>query len=221
VIEHISPRERQQTLKVAEEYRNKGYTVTIGPKAEQLPEFLSGYRPGLLVKKGKNARIVEVATHSSLAKDSRVKDLARILEKKPGWRFDLVLVSEEEKVDAPEDAVSLARDEILQRLQESERLLDAGAVEAAILTAWATSEAAVRLLITEEGIALDRPLSEVVIKQAVMNGVISREEYDFLERARKYRNALAHGYKVSDLDPMLAKEIIQTTKHILEDQPPV
>jgi uncharacterized protein YutE (UPF0331/DUF86 family) len=221
MTEQISKREQQRTLQLAREYRSKGYEVTISPTSEQLPDFLSGYHPTLLVKKGNKAVIVEVKTRTSLSKNSQVKDLARLLHDRPGWRFDLALVSEEERIDTPEDVIPLEREAIVQRLQDSERLLDAGAVEAAILIAWATSEAAVRLLVTEEGITLDRPLSEVVIKQAVMNGVISREDYEFLEQAMKYRNALAHGYKVSNLDPMLAKELIQTTKHILEDQPPV
>ena len=54
-----------------------------------------------------------------------------------------------------------------------------------------------------------------------MNGVISREDYNFLERAMKYRNALAHGYKIAGLDPMLVKDLVRTTKHLLEDQPAV
>ncbi len=221
MIEQISERERQRTLKLAEEYRGKGYEVIVSPTSEHLPDFLSGYHPDLLVKKGNEALIVEVKTRTSLTKNSQVRDLARLLQARPGWKFDLVLVSEEERIDAPEGAISLKREEIFQRLQESERLLDAGAVEAAILIAWATSEAAVRLLATEEGLVLDRPIPIAVLKQAVMNGVISREDYNFLEHAMKYRNALAHGYKIADLDPMLVKDLIRTTKHILEDPPSI
>ena len=217
----ISERERQRTLTLAKEYQSKGYEVIVGPTSEQLPDFLSGYHPDLLVKKGNEAFVVEVKTRTSLTKNPQVRDLARLLQARPGWKFDLVLVSEEERIDAPEDVIPLEREEIFRRLQESERLLDAGAVEAAILTAWATSEAAVRLLVTAEGIVLDRPIPVGVLKQAVMNGVISRDDYNFLERAMKYRNALAHGYKVPNLDSMLAKDLIQTTKHILEDQPSI
>ena len=220
-MEQIPERERQRTLDLAEEYRSKGYEVIVGPTSQQLPEFLSGYYPDLLVKKGSETLVVEVATRSSLTKDSRIRDLARLLEAKPDWKFELVVIGEEEKINTPEGALPLERKEILQRLQESERLLDAGAVEAAVLIAWSTSEAAVRLLATEEGLNLDRPVPVVVLKQAVMNGVISREDYNFLERAMKYRNALAHGYKIADLDPMLVKDLIRTTKHLLEDQPAV
>jgi uncharacterized protein YutE (UPF0331/DUF86 family) len=221
MMEQIPERERQRTLDLAEEYRSKGYEVIVGPTSQQLPEFLSGYYPDLLVKKGSETLVVEVATRSSLTKDSRIRDLARLLEAKPDWKFELVVIGEEEKINTPEGALPLEREEILQRLQESERLLDTGAVEAAVLIAWSTSEAAVRLLATEEGLNLDRPVPVVVLKQAVMNGVISREDYNFLEHAMKYRNALAHGYKVADLDPLLVKGLIRTTKHILEDQPSV
>jgi hypothetical protein len=211
--------EKQRVGVLAEEYRSKGYEVIIEPSSDQLPEFLSGYRPDLLVRKGNEAVIVEVKSRSSLTQNSEIRDLARLVHGAPGWNFELVVIGEEGRVNTPEEAVPLAREEILQRLQESERLLDAGAVEAAVLVAWSASEAAVRLLATEEGLALDRPTAMFVIKQAVMNGVILREDYNFFERAMKYRNALAHGYKVPNLDPMLVKDLIGTTKHILEDQP--
>ena len=66
MIEQISERERQRTLKLAEEYRGEGYEVVVSPTSEQLPDFLSGYHPDLLVKKGNEALIVEVKTRTSL-----------------------------------------------------------------------------------------------------------------------------------------------------------
>ena len=72
-----------------------------------------------------------------------------------------------------------------------------------------------RLLTEEEGIMLDRlnPLS--ILKQAVSNGVISRDDYNFLKNVMKYRNALVHGFKTIDFDPALVSELISTTKQML------
>ena len=39
--------ERERLLKLAEEYRNKGYEISIHPNPEDLPDFLRNYRPDI------------------------------------------------------------------------------------------------------------------------------------------------------------------------------
>jgi hypothetical protein len=48
-MEAAISRERQRAHAIAEEYRSRGYEVIEQPSPEQLPEFLAGYRPNLLV----------------------------------------------------------------------------------------------------------------------------------------------------------------------------
>jgi len=50
----------------------------------------------------------------------------------------------------------------------------------------------------------------------VSNGVISRDDYNFLTNVMKYRNALAHGFKTIDFDPVLVTELINITKRLLQ-----
>ena len=73
-----------------------------------------------------------------------------------------------------------------------------------------------RLLSEEEGLVLERlnPLS--ILTQATSNGVISRDDYNLLTKAMKYRNALAHGFKTIDFNPTLVRELISTTKRLLQ-----
>ena len=120
MMEQISERERQRTLKLAEEYRGKGYEVIVSPTSEHLPDFLSGYHPDLLVKKGNEALIVEVKTRTSLTKNSQVRDLARLLQARPGWKFDLVLVSEVVVDNAPIHTSEDCEEE-LDRWQQDDR----------------------------------------------------------------------------------------------------
>jgi hypothetical protein len=215
-MEATTSRERQRTRAIAEEYRSRGYEVIEQPSPEQLPEFLSGYRPDLLVRRGDEATIVVVKSRSSLANEPQITELARLLPTKPHWNFELVVVGEGEQFSLPEGARPFTRDEVLQGIEEAERLVASGFSEAAFLLAWSISEATVRLLTEEEGIVLDRYSSLYVLKQAVINGVISRDEYNFLTKVIKYRNALAHGFKTIDFDPTLVGELISTTKRILQ-----
>ena len=77
--------ERERASAIAAEYRRKGYEVIEEPSTEQLPDFLSGYQPDLIVRKGDEAIIVEVKTRSSLAAYPQIRELARTLEGEPGW----------------------------------------------------------------------------------------------------------------------------------------
>ena len=73
-----------------------------------------------------------------------------------------------------------------------------------------------RLLTEEEGLVLERlnPLS--VRTQATSNGMISRDDNNFLTKVMKYWNALAHGFKTIDFDPVLVTELVGLTKRLLQ-----
>ena len=208
--------ERERARAIAADYRRKGYEVIEAPSTEQLPDFLSGYQPDLIVRKGDEAIIVEVKTRSSLATYPQIRELAQMLEGEPGWTFELVAVSEGERLIAPEGARPFGREDILENTAEVERLIDAGFTKASFLMAWSALEAAVRMVTEEEGALLGRLTPTYIVNQAVVNGVISRDDYDLLTDAMKYRNALVHGYKVTGFDPALVTALIGITKGLLQ-----
>ena len=124
-MEAKTSRERQRARIIAEEYRSKGYEVIEQPSPEQLPEFLAGYQPDVLVQRGDEAIIVEVKSRSSLAKDSRITEMARLVQREPHWNFELVLVGEEEQLNVPEEARPFERDDVIQGIEVAERLVAA------------------------------------------------------------------------------------------------
>jgi len=211
-----TPLEKQRARVLAEEYRGKGYEVIEVPSPEQLPDFLAGYHPDLLIRKGDEAIVVEGRSRSSLVKDPQIRKLARLLGSKPHWNFELVVLGEEEQLSVPEGAHPFERADILRGIEAAERLLESGFPQAALVLAWSTSEATVRLLTEAEGVELDRHMPLYVLKQAVVHGVISRDEYNFLTNVMKYRNALAHGFNIVDFDAALVKELISTTRGLLQ-----
>ena len=216
-METIATLVRQRTRAIAEEYRRRGYEVIEEPAQEQLPDFLSGYHPDLLIRKGDEARVVEVKSRAALTKEPQIRELARLLHTKPNWNFELVIVGEEEQLRTPEGAHPFDRDDILRGIQASEQLLELGFSEAALLLAWSSLEATVRLLAMKEDLILDRLDPLYILNQAVMHGIISRDEYNFLTKVMKYRNALAHGFKAVNFDRALVKELISTTQYLLQE----
>ena len=200
------------TRKTAEEYRSKGYEVLL----EAPLDFMPGFRADLLVRKGDEARVIEVKSRPSLAADPKIGELARLIESMPGWTFELVLVGEPEKVDSPEGARSFESDGILQRIEEAERSLHAELPEAAFLLAWSASEAVIRGLLTAQGVSGKSITSPgYVLDQGIYHGVISRNDYDALTRMRKYRNAIVHGFGTDDFNGELVTELIATIRRIM------
>ena len=64
-METTTSLEEQRAHDLAEEYRKKGYHVIEKPSPEQLPDFLSSYRPDLLARKGQTGVVVEVKSRAS------------------------------------------------------------------------------------------------------------------------------------------------------------
>ncbi|MCI0488358.1 MAG: hypothetical protein L0229_17350 [Blastocatellia bacterium] len=211
--------EKRRLQEVAKKYENKGYTVFVQPDSSQLPEFLSEYRPDILVKRENENIVIEVKSRGSLAQSSHLKDLAREIQQHPGWRFDLVMANPPEEEAYVEDARSLDKEDIIRNLKESDELIESNHKEAALLLSWATAEAALRLLASTEQIPLKRYDSLYLIKQLKTYGVISREEYDLFMRALNLRNAAAHGFKADGFDSDLVQTLKQTISQLLETIP--
>ena len=197
--------------KTAEEYRSNGYDVQL----EAALDFFPGFRADLLVRRGDEVKVIEVKSRPSLAADPRISELAQLIESKPGWSFELLLVGEPERVDSPAGALPFEGQGILRRLEQAEMSLGAGIPEAAFLLAWSAGEAAIRELIAAEGVSDRRITSPLfVLDQAVFRGVISREEYDSLAGMLRYRNAIVHGFSADDLSDALVAELIGIIRSI-------
>ena len=202
------------TQKTAEEYRSKGYEVLLNAPLD----FLPGFSADLLARKGDEVRVIEVKSRPSLAADPKVSELARLIESKPGWSFELLLVGEPEKLDSPVGARSFERGNVVQRIEQAERSLEAGLPEAAFLLAWSALEAAARASIKPQGVSDTRVTSpRFVLDQAIFHGVISRDRYDALVRMLEYRNAIAHGFSIDDFNDDMVTELLDATRRITAD----
>jgi uncharacterized protein YutE (UPF0331/DUF86 family) len=214
-MEDIVISEKKRADAIAQEYMDKGYRVS----REVVLDFFPGFRADILVEKGDERKVVEVKSRTSLARDSAIGELARVLHSKPGWTFELSLVSEQERLDAPEGRRPFDSEDVQHRIIEADRLLEAGFNEAAYLIAWSALEAMIRILIEGEGISISRVTSQTyILDLAVSECVISKEDYEFLVDAMKYRNALVHGFEVARFDRELVMDLMENTKRLLQPE---
>lgn len=203
--------------KTAEEYRNKGYKVSLDMPIDFLPGFIAD----VVASKDNETKVIEVKSRSSLGANPKIAELARIIDTKPGWSFELVLVAEPEKVDSPQGTHPFKVETILQKIKEAENARASGFSEAAFLLAWSACEASVRELVAAEDASDSRIAApDYVLKQAVFQGLLSHEDYDSLTTMRKYRNAIAHGFEVDSFDDKLTTELINMVKRMMAANPP-
>lgn len=92
---HLNQLEHQRLLKLAREYRQKGYQVTMHPASTDLPSALAGC-PFDLIAEGDGKKIaVEVRSRDTLTLNGS-EDLRRMTDlvgQLPGWEFELVVTN--------------------------------------------------------------------------------------------------------------------------------
>ncbi len=212
MIDDLTLAEKQFADIKAAEYIGKGYEVSRDAPLE----FLPGYSADLLVKTGHETKVIEIKTRPSLVANPALRELERIINSRPGWSFELQLVGEPERVDALENAQTLDESAILSCLEQAGELLDAGSPQAAFMIAWSAAEATVRMLVSGEGIAIERATNPAyILGMAVAHGAVSRDDYYHLLRIMEYRNAIAHGFEVADFNDALITELITTVNKLL------
>ena len=163
----INSREREynRIIKIANEYRQKGYEVVIQPSSNDLPNFLSGYQPDVLAKNANESVIIEVISHSNLSRKSQLSRIAEIVEAQPRWRFELVMTNPKGDTLISSESRLPSIDEVSKRLTRAKRFVKIADYEAAIAIAWSAIEGLLRLIGEDEEIALNRQSSSYVIKK--------------------------------------------------------
>jgi hypothetical protein len=99
--ESRNPLEHQRLLRLAREYRQQGYQVTLHPAPEQLPPSLANCSLDLLAVSDTKVVAAEVRTKENLTLNG-AEDLRRISEsvqRLPGWEFELVITNARRKPD--------------------------------------------------------------------------------------------------------------------------
>lgn len=212
-----SSQEKRRIQYLAETYRIEGFNTIEEPTPEQLPKFLAGYRPDLVVHKEDESVVVEVMLKSALPKNPKAAELARILRSQPGWSFKLVFMEPGEQLSVSEAAIPFGREDILHCIKEAEKLLAEGYAEAALMRAWAAADGAVRLMTMDEGFYTDLYTSPHLLSLATWEGIISGDDYSFLRQTMRIRDTYINGFTLADFNSSLVDDTISTAKRLFQE----
>ena len=210
--------ETERALQLAQEYRDKGYEVLLEPTLENLPDFLQKYRPDIIASRGSESVVIEVKSRSALnsASHQYLRDLAQLIEQQPGWRFELVITNPEDTAYSRQAEESFQQSEIESRLQVAKQIVTQH-VESSFLYSWSLVEATLRLVVQKEGLNSQRFSPIYLVKELVIEGVISKSEYQLLMNAISLRNAIIHGFKTTQqITQDSVYELIEITEQLLK-----
>jgi hypothetical protein len=192
--------------KIAEKYRQAGYTVLVDPEPEDIPFDLGTYRPNLIVKKNEaEGYIIEFNGSGRQTSIDRLKEIAEIVSENTGWRF--LLMTEEDALlkDNSHEVNLLSWQQILTRKTQGERLISSGENEGAFLSLWGTLEALLRRRAEEVSIPIERFPPVSLIKHLYSQGELSIEEYDRAMLLLSVRNRLIHGFEAPEVNESVSE----------------
>ena len=192
----------KRLYEIAQEYRANGYDVIVGPSQHELPEFLRGFEPDLIVISDDDRAVVEVKNRRAIIGYTPFAEMAQIVEQHPDWRLELVLVPSEEEPEEPlPDAADIAR--IRALLANANQLRESSF---AIVPAFAAVEQALLVAARRAGLTLPSRSPVAALKTLFAHGVLSKDTYDQLDAATKVRYDVVHGVRTDvDARPWLAK----------------
>lgn len=207
--------ESRVAQQVAEEYRGKGYDVVLEPGPDQLPSVLAQYRPDIVARKGDETIVIEVKSRHSLRRPPQVEALAKAVRELPGWRLELIVARPDVAFPLPELTEPWGEEQVSDALDEAGQLLRTNHPAAALLLAWAATEAALRLLAAKEGMIIERAEANALLNHLTTGGVLTRQRFKALRNALEVRNAVAHGLEPPKLEPSGVRSLIETTSDLL------
>ncbi|MCW3094464.1 MAG: hypothetical protein JWL77_82 [Chthonomonadaceae bacterium] len=211
--------EHRRIRTVAQDYRDRGYDVIVQPGETDLPTFLSGFQVDLYAQNSEDHVIVEVKTRTSLAKSKDLSRLAEVIQDRSGWRLELVVTNPKKDGGREEETVQvLHEDEVEDRFQQAEKLLEQNQYVLAMLLAWTATEAALRLIAQHNEVRLKEQSPAYIIKQLFSVGILDRQQYDMMDEAVQLRNTIVHGFRMNQFHPQLVQNLIMTSRNLLRSR---
>ena len=197
---------------LAAEYRAKRYKVSVRPSVDDLPSFLKEFRPDIIAMSPEGNVVIEVKPYPQFDAEE-ARELAEVVERNPGWRFDVMLVNPPVAPDIPAQERLADDEQVTRMLENAETLSKEGHVEAAGLIAYSALETILRRLAQSKAPQIERQSSSRVLKELYSLGKIHPDTFEKLLPLMEFRNAVAHGFRPRNAAPSIP-EMIDEIRHL-------
>jgi hypothetical protein len=202
---------------VADRYRSEGYQVTVRPKDNQVPEFAAGLNADLLATKDDEHVFVQVKENrEGLRDDVATSNIADVVNARPGWRLDLVVLNGDSTDKLAREAPEPSADVILRKIDDAEQSARNGEYSTSFIIAWASLEAAMRRAARAADIEIQHISPLFLLRTLYSNGLLERREVDELSGYLRYRNAVVHGLEAPKFDATPTLYVAGVARKLLE-----
>jgi hypothetical protein len=179
---------------VADYYRQQLYEVVRHPDSRTLPVWLQPFEIDLLALGNEEERVVvEIKSRDEVRNSASLIALATAVAANPGWRFDLVVQPSKRRPisNAPSP---MPTDQIRLWLNDAERIGDS---RRKLVVGWIALEAILRWIALTSNVPVSQSPAEL-IKQLVIDGLLTREDQTWLQRAYAARSSAVHGLEIQE-----------------------
>ncbi len=187
----------QELNRLAETYRGRGYDVGVRPGPDQLPAFARDFRVEIVGRRGAEGVLVAVRKdRDEVAADADMQRYAETTGAQPGWRFDFaILESEPPNLREGRGAKEFSEDDMTQALEQARELARLGFTRFAVVAAWATLEAAMRMRLRAFGrdAGWGSPPRQMA-KELFSSGALAPDEFRRIDDVSRLRNQVVHGF---------------------------
>lgn len=200
-------------------YTSQGYYVDVFPPDNELPDFLKGFHPDMIVRLPDGTQVVVQVKSSGDGRNAEQwQQIKNAVEAHPGWRLDLVLNSrrEQELVASVQPLFSI--EDIEAHLLTGKQLAEQGWLNASLLITWSALEAILHRISQQKKIELPNQASAVLITKLVSEGPLSREDYEALMKILPVRNQAAHGRQSEILNLALVEQLHAIASRLLRQR---
>lgn len=210
---------------IAERYREQGYQVTLNPGPDSLPDFAGDFKVELVARRGDGGVIASAkASTKQFEDDPDLPRYAEIIGKHPGWRYDVFVLAPPSPRPQRQGATDASEAEVLELIEDADRLYQVGFAPQGLLTAWAALESAMRHRLRAMGEEAEWGASpRAMLNELVSSGVLSHSEFRDLEGMSRLRNVIAHGFSLpkDQIPPGAISFLADTARRLLEESRPV
>ncbi len=210
----------QRLTQVTERYRSQGYDVVVRPGPDDLPSFARDFKVEVIARRDGGGVLTSAKkTQSDLESDRDLARYAEIIDKEPGWRFDLfVLGPKSQAWPEKQKATEPSEEDILRAVEDVERMLQAGFVPQSLIAAWAVLESAMRKTLQANGEKAGWGSSpRTMLNELYSDGILQSKDFRDLEGLFQARSAIVHGFTTPAIESAAVRFVVDMTRTLLDE----
>ena len=214
MIEIVQPTRDRLIRELANRYANQGYAVQIAPTDAELPEFLRGFCPDMILTNPHEKIVVEVQARGASRPESYWKELKNAIAQQQDWKLQLALNNRREEELQGIIQPILTKEQIEAQLQASQSLAESGLLGGALVLVWSALEAILRKASRDQGLELANEGPGPLVTTLYADGDLTRTDYLALSASLRARNLAVHGFQGEEINQSLVDQLQKIARRL-------